>query len=89
MLKLKRVFVKIVDQLFMLFDLVNSDTNIPKFFKARNLFCYWVVRKLGFSATELKKTWLLSAIVSISVKLGRKIAKAKQIDLVDHEKVII
>ena len=60
MLKLKRVFVKIVDQLFMLFDLVNSDTNIPKFFKARNLFCYWVVRKLGFSATEPKK------LVSIS-----------------------
>ena len=44
---------------------------------------------MGFSATELKKTWLLSAIVSISVKLGRKIAKAKQIDLVEHEKVII
>ena len=30
-----------------------------------------------------------SAIVSISVKPGRKIAKAKQLDLVEHEKVII
>ena len=58
--------------------------------KAHGLMCYLAVRKLGFSATELsKKLGVSQPSVSISVKLGRKIAKTKQIDLVEHEKVII
>ena len=31
--------------------------------KVRSLLCYWAVKKLGFSTTELsKKTWCLAAI---------------------------
>jgi DNA-binding MarR family transcriptional regulator len=51
----------------------------PLTVKARSLFCYWAVRKLGFSATELsKKLGVSQPTVSISVKRGEKIAKAEQ-----------
>jgi hypothetical protein len=50
--------------------------------KARSLLCYWAVRKLGFSATELsKKLGISQPSVSISVKRGERIAKAEQIKL--------
>jgi len=50
--------------------------------KARSLLCYWAVRKLGFSTTELsKKLGVSQPSVSISVKRGEKIAKAKQLKL--------
>ena len=42
----------------------------PLTVKARSLLCYWAVRKLGFSATELsKKLGISQRSVSISVKL--------------------
>jgi DNA-binding transcriptional regulator GbsR (MarR family) len=45
--------------------------------KARNLLCYWVLRKLDFGASELSKKLGVSKLsVSISVKRGEKIAKA-------------
>jgi putative transposase len=51
--------------------------------KARSLLCYWAVRKLGFSATELSKMLGVSQpSVSISVKRGEKIAKAEQLELI-------
>ena len=51
--------------------------------KARSLLCYWAVRKLGFSATELSKKFGISQpSVSISVKRGERIAKAEQLELV-------
>ena len=51
--------------------------------KARSLLCYWAVRKLGFSATELsKKLGISQPSVSISVKRGERIAKAEQLELV-------
>jgi len=51
--------------------------------KARSLFCYWAVRKLGFSATELSvKLGLSQPSVSISVKRGEKIAKTEQLELI-------
>jgi len=51
--------------------------------KARSLLCYWAVRKLGFSATELsKKLGVSQPSVSISVKRGEKIAKARQLKLI-------
>jgi hypothetical protein len=51
----------------------------PLTVKARSLLCYWAVRKLGFSATELSKMLGLSQpSVSISVKRGEKIAKVDQ-----------
>jgi len=51
--------------------------------KARSLLCYWAVRKLGFSATELsRKLGVSQPSVSISVKRGEKIAKAGQLKLI-------
>ena len=52
--------------------------------KARSLLCYWAVRKLGMTATELsKKLGVSQPSVSISVKRGGKIAKAWQLKLID------
>jgi predicted transcriptional regulator len=56
----------------------------PLTVKARSLLCYWAVRKLGFSATELsKKLGVSQPSVSISVKRGEKIAKAERFELVE------
>ncbi len=56
----------------------------PLTVKARSLLCYWAVRKLGFSATELsQKLGVSQPSISISVKRGEKIAKAEQIELVE------
>ncbi|UCH23887.1 MAG: transposase [Deltaproteobacteria bacterium] len=56
----------------------------PKTVKARSLLCYWAVRQLGFSATELSKRLGISQpSVSISVKRGETIAKAERLNLVD------
>jgi hypothetical protein len=58
--------------------------------KARSLMCYWAVRKLGFSATELsKKLGISQPSVSISVKRGEKIAKAMQLELIKGYIIII
>ncbi len=55
----------------------------PLTVKARSLLCYWAVRKLGFSATELsKKLGVSQPSVSISVKRGEKIAKAELLELI-------
>jgi len=60
----------------------------PLTVKARSLLCYWAVRKLGFSATELsKKLGVLQPSVSISVKRGEKSAKAEQLELVEERKL--
>ena len=54
----------------------------PLTVKARSLLCYWAVRKLGYSATELSKRLGVSQpSVSISVKRGEKIAKAERLQL--------
>ena len=51
--------------------------------KARSLMCYWAVRKLGFSATELsKKLGISQPSVSISVKRGEQIAKGMQLEFI-------
>jgi hypothetical protein len=51
--------------------------------KARSLMCYWAVRRLDFSATELsKKLGVSQPSVSISVKRGEKIAKTMQLELI-------
>jgi REP element-mobilizing transposase RayT len=56
----------------------------PMTVKARSSFCYWAVRQLGFSATELSKRLGISQpAVSISVKRGETIAKAKHLNLVE------
>ena len=50
----------------------------------RSLLCYWAVRKLGFSATELsKKLGVSQPSVSISVKRGERIAKAEHLEFIE------
>ncbi len=57
----------------------------PMTVKARSLLCYWAVRQLGFSATELSKRLGISQpSVSISVKRGETIAKAERLNLVEN-----
>jgi REP element-mobilizing transposase RayT len=55
----------------------------PLTVKARSLVCYWAVRELGITATEVSK-WLgvSQPSVSISVKRGEKIAAAEKLKLV-------
>ena len=57
----------------------------PLTVKARSLLCYWAVRKLGISATELsKKLGISQPSVSISVKRGENIANTMKIELVNE-----
>jgi hypothetical protein len=50
--------------------------------EGRSLFCYWAVKELGFSATELARRFGLSQpAVSISVKRGESIAREKGLNL--------
>jgi putative transposase len=53
--------------------------------KARSLWCYWAVSKLGFSATELsKKLGVSQPAVSIAVKRGERIAQAERLELEEN-----
>jgi hypothetical protein len=53
-----------------------SGTKTPKEVQARSVFCYWAVRELGMSATEVaKQLGLTQPAVSISVRRGEKIAE--------------
>ena len=55
----------------------------PQTVKARSLLCYWAVRKLGLTATELSKRLGVSQpSVSISVKRGERVAKEGGLKLV-------
>ena len=52
--------------------------------EARSLFCYWAVRELGVSATELARRFgMTQPAVSISVKRGENLANAKGLPLLD------
>jgi REP element-mobilizing transposase RayT len=56
----------------------------PMTVKARSLLCYWAVRQMGYSATEVSKRLEISQpSVSISVKRGETIAKAERLNLVE------
>ena len=55
---------------------------------ARSLLCYWAVRRLGFTATELaKRLGVSQPAVSISVKRGEKIASKRQLKLIQGGKL--
>ena len=55
---------------------------------ARSLFCYWAVRELDISMSQLSKLLNLSIPgVSLSVKRGEKIAKKNNYQLVDLETI--
>jgi plasmid maintenance system antidote protein VapI len=52
--------------------------------KARSLLCYWAVRELGISATELaRRIGISQPAISQSVKRGEAIAKEKGFELMD------
>jgi putative transposase len=54
----------------------------PLTVKACSLLCYWAVRKLGYTGTDLsKKLGVSQPSISISVKRGKKIAKEMQLEL--------
>jgi REP element-mobilizing transposase RayT len=54
----------------------------PAVVRARSLFCYWAVRELGVTATDLaKQIGMTQPAISISVKRGEKIAKETEFSL--------
>jgi putative transposase len=54
----------------------------PLTVKARSLMCYWAVRELGFTATEVsRRLGVTQPAVSISVKRGETIAIAEKLKL--------
>ena len=60
----------------------------PLTVKARSLLCYWAVRKLGLTATELaKKLGVSQPSVSISVQRGEKIATEGKFKLIQRGKL--
>lgn len=81
---LDKVTIRVSSELGIDPDQVWMAGKHPLTVKARSLLCYWAVRKLGFSATELsKKLGVSQPSVSISVKRGEKIAKTGQLELVE------
>ena len=82
---LDTVTIRVSSELGIEPEQVWSPGKHPLTVKARSLLCYWAVRKLGFSATELsKKLGVSQPSVSISVKRGAKIAKTGQLELVEE-----
>jgi hypothetical protein len=85
---LDKLAIRVPSELGIDPELVWRPGKQPLTVKARSLLCYWAVRKLGFSATELsKKLGVSQPSVSISVKRGEKIAKAEQLELVEERKL--
>ena len=56
--------------------------------EARSLFCYWAIRELGIpGAAVARQLGLSQPTVSISVKRGEKVAKAKGLKLLMEQKL--
>ena len=61
---------------------VLSAVRYPDIVQARSVLCFWAVRELGITATELaKQMGLTQPAVSISVKRGEQLVKEKGMDL--------
>ncbi|MFQ5541410.1 MAG: transposase, partial [Candidatus Binatia bacterium] len=74
---------KVARRVASLFEIEPEDIYAPgkhrPVVQARSLFCYWAVRELGAGATALARQLRISqAAVSISVRRGEKVAKAKE-----------
>jgi REP element-mobilizing transposase RayT len=83
---LERVSIRVASELGIDPGQVWAAGKHPITVKARSLLCYWAVRKLGISATELsKKLGVSQPSVSISVKRGEEIANVMQLELVKEE----
>lgn len=82
---LTKVTIRVSSELGITPEQVWKAGKHPLTVKARSLLCYWAVRKLGFSATELsKKLGVSQPSVSISAKRGETIAKTKGLELFDE-----
>jgi hypothetical protein len=73
---------KLTGRVAVLFGIESDKLLSPGKYKhivdARSILCYWAVRELDISATDLaKKLRLTQPAVSISVKRGEKLAKEK------------
>ncbi len=54
--------------------------------KARSLLCYWAVKELGYSMTELgKKLNLTQPAISLSVQRGERIAEESGYSLINDK----
>ena len=81
---LDKVTIRVASELGIDPEQVWTAGKHPLKVKARTLVCYWAVRKMGFSATELsKKLGVSQPSVSISVERGEKIAKAELLELIN------
>jgi putative transposase len=82
---LEKVTIRVSSELDINSEQVWTAGKDPLTVKARSLLCYWAVRKLGFSATELsKKLGVSQPSVSTSVKRGEKIAGSEQLELINQ-----
>ena len=66
------------------FEQIWEKGKYPQTVKARSLLCYWAVRELGISATELaRRIGISQPAISQSVKRGETIAKENGFELMD------
>ncbi|MBW1700059.1 MAG: transposase, partial [Deltaproteobacteria bacterium] len=50
--------------------------------EARSLFCYWAVRELGYTATDMaRRLGMTQPAVGYAVRRGEKIAKIQKLSL--------
>jgi REP element-mobilizing transposase RayT len=79
---LEKITIRVSSELGIDAEQVWAPGKHPLTVKARSLLCYWAVRKLGITATELSmKLGISQPAVSISVKRGERIANVEQIEL--------
>jgi putative transposase len=77
---LEKITIRVSSELVVDPEQVWAAGKHPITVKARSLMCYWAVRKLGLSATELsKKLGVSQPSVSISAKRSEQIAKGMQL----------
>jgi putative transposase len=79
---LEKITIRVSSELGIDAEQVWTPGKQPLTVKARSLLCYWAVRKLGLTATELSmKLGISQPAVSISVKRGERIANVEQLEL--------
>jgi len=78
----EKVVKRVAMQLGVKPEQVCTSGKHPLTVKARSLLCYWAVRELGFTATEVsRRIGISQPSVSISVKRGEKIASSENLKL--------
>jgi len=84
---LEKITIRVASELGIAAEQVWASGKQQLRVKARSLLCYWAVRKLGISATQLSiKLGISQPAVSLSVKRGERIANMEQIVLEEFEK---